>query len=285
VLYSFTGASDGAYPVGRLLYFNGSFYGTTSAGALGSGTVFRYTAKSGLQTLHQFTGGNDGATPLAGLALRLTIPQHETKARSQALAGRTIDAGRADKSYVDPNLYGTTSNGGAGGAGNGTLFSISPNGTVTTLFTFMDTVAAPGATPSAELATDFNGNLYGTTATGGSAGLGEVFIYSAQQKFGVVHDFAVDAGSGLATTGANPLAQLTVAFNGALYGTTSSGSFNGLGNVFRIDANGIALMHEFAGSDGAAPQGKLVDGLDGNLYGTTSSGGGNGLGEIFAIGE
>jgi hypothetical protein len=73
--------------------------------------------------------------------------------------------------------------------------------------------------------------------------------------------------------------------NGNIYGTTSSGSANGLGNVFEITSNGFALKYEFSGPDGATPQAGLVDGLDGTLYSTTSAGGANGVGEIFNIAE
>lgn len=285
VLYSFTGWGDGANPVGRLVFKHGKFYGTTSAGAKGYGTVFSYSPAAGFHTLHVFANGNDGARPLAGLALRLTIPAANAKARSAATLGRTIDPQRADESFVDRDLYGTTSIGGAGGLGSGTIFKISPLGTFTTLFTFSDSAAAPGAIPSAELATDFNGNLYGSTVNGGSGGLGEIFELTAGGTFGVIHDFEIDPNTGIAATGANPLAPLTILNNNVLYGTTSIGSLNGLGNVFSISNGAFALKYEFAGSDGASPQGNLVDGLDGNLYGTTSDGGAFGLGTIFAIGE
>jgi uncharacterized repeat protein (TIGR03803 family) len=222
---------------------------------------------------------------LAGLSLRVTIPDSAKSARAATLVGRTIDPNFAPAAFVDPYLYGTTSNGGAAGTGNGTIFRISPSGSLKTLFTFTDSTTAPGATPSAELVTDFDGNLYGTTLSGGSAGIGEVFAYSLKGGLRVLHDFATDPVTGLASTGANPLAPLTIAFDGTIYGTTSGGSANGLGNVFKINAGVFALAYEFSGPDGASPEGKLIDGLDGNLYSTTYAGGANGLGTVFAIGE
>jgi uncharacterized repeat protein (TIGR03803 family) len=214
--------------------------------------------------------------------LRVTIPANNVAARNKTLSGRAIDARLAPSNFVDPNLYGTTSNGGANG-GVGTIFSISPSGTLTTLYTFNDGTK-PGATPAAELVSDFNGNLYGTTSSGGSAGLGEVFEYSGGQV-SVIHDFGVDPVSGVETTGATPLAPLTILSNGNIYGTTSGGSANGLGNVFEITNNSFVLKYEFSGPDGATPQAALVDGLDGTLYSTTTAGGANGVGEIFNIAE
>jgi uncharacterized repeat protein (TIGR03803 family) len=293
VLYSFTGNADGANPVGELVANGGALYGVTSAGASGFGTVFRYSSH-GLQTLHTFTGGNDGGTPGAGLALRIVIPSNAVGARAATLQGNTIAASRAPGSYVDPALYGTTSNYGAGGTGNGTIFKITPTGKFTTLFTFTDCVAgtgcspvAPGSVPLAALTSDFNGNLFGTTSTGGSAGLGEVFEYSATGAFSVVHDFGVDASSN-PTTGANPASPVTVAYNGSLYGTTVSGSLLGLGVVYKISpGTGFSVLYAFgtAPTDGAAPASRLVDGFNGTLYGTTSAGGVNGFGTVFAIGE
>lgn len=98
-LYSFSGRDDGANPVSELLGgTDGNFYGTTSAGgAAGSGTVFRITLSGTLTTLYSFTGRSDGAKPLAGLM-------------------------RAS----DGNFYGTTSAGGALGAGTIFRFSAPP---------------------------------------------------------------------------------------------------------------------------------------------------------------
>jgi uncharacterized repeat protein (TIGR03803 family) len=72
------------------------------------------------------------------------------------------------------NLYGTTIYGGAGGSG--VIYKLSPraNGkwTYTLLHTF---TGADGAQPDANLILDDKGNLYGTTATGGTYGGGVVF--------------------------------------------------------------------------------------------------------------
>jgi uncharacterized repeat protein (TIGR03803 family) len=94
VLYTFTGP-DGSTPDGSLVRdLSGNLYGTTSVGgAAGHGTVFELSTASQLTTLHSFTGGADGSSPVAGLI--------------------------AD---AQGNLWGVTSRGGSGGYG--TVFEI-----------------------------------------------------------------------------------------------------------------------------------------------------------------
>jgi uncharacterized repeat protein (TIGR03803 family) len=100
VLHSFTGASDGAYPLAGLVDVNGILYGTTSyGGAAEDGTIFSISAAGVKTVLHSFAGGSDGASPEAGLL---------------DLAGA---------------LYGTTINGGGSkchARGCGTVFEITP---------------------------------------------------------------------------------------------------------------------------------------------------------------
>jgi uncharacterized repeat protein (TIGR03803 family) len=201
--------------------------------------------------------------------------------------GGSIDASRVPSQFIDPALYGTTSNYGAKGAGNGTIFKITDDGQFTTLFTFTDTAAAPGSVPLAALTTDLNGNLYGTTSTGGSAGLGEVFEYSAGGTFSVVHDFGLDV-NGNPATGANPASPVTLLLDGSLVGTTVSGSLLGQGVVYKITPKGAFKLEYAFGTtptDGSGPVGPLIDGLNGKLYGTTVNGGVNGLGTVFEISQ
>ena len=79
VVYSFQGGSDGSYPYAGLVAGpGGALYGTTTEGgggtcAGGCGTVFQLTPSSTVggawaeTVLYRFTGGDDGATPWAGL--------------------------------------------------------------------------------------------------------------------------------------------------------------------------------------------------------------------------
>jgi uncharacterized repeat protein (TIGR03803 family) len=145
-LYSFTDGNDGAWPeAGLVQASDGNLYGTTTAGgAYFSGTVFKITTNGVLTPLYSFTGGNDGNEPEAGL-----------------LQGR------------DGSLYGTTYSGGTNF--DGTVFKITTNGVLTSLYSF---TGNDGAWPKAGLVQASNGNFYGTTTAGGSAGLGTVFQLS-----------------------------------------------------------------------------------------------------------
>ena len=147
LLYAFAGGSDGSGPVGGLISdTSGNFYGTTYAGggtgcadSRGCGTVFKLAPDGTETVLYAFKGGNDGATPFAGLV--------------------------ADKAG---NVYGTTSAGGGSdcyGAGCGSVFRLAPNGTETVLHSFGN--GRDGAAPEATLLLR-QGTLYGTTSAGGS---------------------------------------------------------------------------------------------------------------------
>ena len=132
--------------------------------------------------------------------------------------------------------------------------------------------------PTAALIQDLAGNLYGTTSSGGSAGLGVVFKLNTTNTETVLHAFT-------GPDGAIPHGNLVLDGSGNLYGTTFSGGVSGLGTVFKIDTSGTeTVLHSFAGSpDGARPYAGLVmDGL-GNLYGTTENGGASGFGTVFKV--
>jgi uncharacterized repeat protein (TIGR03803 family) len=148
VLYSFGsgGATDGTFPLGGLIQgSDGNFYGTTgSVGTQNTGTVFRITP-AGVETiLHTFGSGTDGAIP-----------------EGQLIQGS------------DGNFYGTTASGGT--ADSGTIFKMTPLGVETVLHSFGN--GTDGATPEASLIQGSDGNFYGTTGNGGTAGFGTVFRF------------------------------------------------------------------------------------------------------------
>ena len=151
-LFSFDG-TDGEYPFAALVQAtNGDLYGTASTGGsnFGFGTVFKMTPGGTLTTLYTFCSNG------------LVCPDGQYPS-NWALAQAT-----------NGDFYGTTTNGGANYGG--TLFSITPGGTLTTLWTFCSlSNCADGDQPAAGLVQATNGDLYGTTQYGGAADGGNVF--------------------------------------------------------------------------------------------------------------
>jgi uncharacterized repeat protein (TIGR03803 family) len=246
-LYSFTGGNDGAYPYAGLVQgSDGNFYGTTSGGGTnGDGTVFQISTNRALTSLYSFTGGNDGGEPYAGLV-----------------------------QGSDGNFYSTTSGGGTNG--DGTVFKISTNRALTSLYSF--TGGNDGSSPNG-LVQGSDGNFYGTTYNGGTSNLGTVFKISTNRALTSLYSFT---GS---NDGANPDAGLVQGSDGDFYGTTQQGGTNGYGTVFKISTNrALTSLYSFTlGNDGGYPDAGLVQGSDGNFYGTTEYGGTNTLGTVFKI--
>jgi uncharacterized repeat protein (TIGR03803 family) len=217
-LHTFAGApDDGALPASGLVHDRaGSLYGTTlEGGAYEVGTVFELPRAGAESILYNFTGGSDGANPVANLLL-------------------------------DPagNLYGTASSGGNDSGvcaqffGCGTVFKLTPTGEETVLYTF--TGGADGGFPLSDLLMDSKGDLYGTTPGGGSPasscstqaypGCGVVFELTAAGKEKVLHTF-----TGYPNDGAGPYGGL-VRVGNYLYGTTTSGGSSGdeCGTVYKV---------------------------------------------------
>ncbi len=240
-LHSFAGQpTDGAYPYAVLIQAtDGNFYGTTgNGGANSSGTVFRLTPAGALTTLYSFCpqpGCADGEDPFAGLVqatdgnfygtadaggthngnclsgcgtiFEVTAGGKLTTLHSfDASDGAFPSAGLVQAS--DGNFYGTTWGGGTYNAycpyGCGTVFEITPSGTLTTLHSFAG-YPTDGASPHAGLIQANDGNLYGTTEFGGasgscSIGCGTVFKITASGRLTMLHSFDSSDG-GFPTAG------------------------------------------------------------------------------------
>ncbi|MGO8673184.1 MAG: choice-of-anchor tandem repeat GloVer-containing protein, partial [Capsulimonadaceae bacterium] len=180
------------------------------------------------------------------------------------------------------DFYGTTYRGGT--EDDGTVFQFTPTGTETILHNFGDgSVTHDGTSPAAGLVLGTDGNFYGTTTTGGSAGDGSVFRVTSAGTVTILHSF----GDGTVTNdGQDPSAALIQAADGNFYGTTFSGGSSGDGTVYRITpAGAVTILHNFGDgsvqNDGTYPQAALIQASDGNLYGTTLYGGSNGEGTVF----
>jgi uncharacterized repeat protein (TIGR03803 family) len=265
MLHSFgAGGSDGFRPQSELVQgIDGNFYGTTTLGGTNNeGTVFKITPKGALTTLYSFcpqSGCADGASPEAGV-----------------LQG------------ADGNFYGTTFEGGASVScrfGCGTVFKVSPNGALTTLYTFCSQDGcADGTEPVAGLILGADGNFYGTTLEGGANGYGTVFKITPSGALTTLYTFCSQDGC---AQGAYPEAGLVQGADGNFYGTTAEGGAGGscLGNigcgtVFEITPGGtLTTLYDFCAHgridcpDGAAPYARLLQATDGDFYGTTSGGG------------
>lgn len=235
ILHSFDG-TDGAQPYAPLvLASNGNLYGTTSiGGANNDGTVFEITTSGTLTTLHSFNQFllGDGNTPFAGL----------------------LQASNGD-------LYGTTSHGGVGRVGS--IFKVTPSGTVTTVASFEYEI--DGANPYAGLMQASNGSFYGTAEAGGGAGT--VYEVTPFGQLIRLYSFGQD--------GTSPLGGLVQAGNGNLYGTTDFGGRYDVGVLYEVTTSGTytPLFSFGAANTGSFPYATMTLGSDGNLYGTTSSGG------------
>src|SRR5580692_7095907 len=206
-----SGCSDGYYPeAGLIQASNGDFYGTTtSGGAGGGGTVFKITPGGQLTTLHSFCSQSnctDGEYPEAGLI--------------QATNG---------------NFYGTTY-GGGGANDRGTVFKITPGGTLTTLYSFCSVGypdCADGDLPRfGSLVQATNGDLYGTAPSGGAQiYYGTIFKITPGGTLTTLYSFCPQSGC---PDGDDPRGTLVQDTNGNLYGTTFAGGANGFGTVFSL---------------------------------------------------
>jgi uncharacterized repeat protein (TIGR03803 family) len=260
----FGACADGSYPFGALVQgTDGNFYGTTQQGgnASGNGTVFKITPSGSLTTLYTFcsqTNCADGSQPYDGLV-----------------------------QGTDGNFYGATTAGGDAN-GDGTVFKITPSGSLTTLYTFCSQMnCTDGAGPNSGLVQGTDGNFYGTTVLGGNTnnggtyGNGTVFQITPSGSLTTLYSFCVQTNC---TDGDSPDSGLVQGTDGNFYGTTRAGgndnnsNAQGNGTVFKITSSGsLTTLYNFCSqtgcTDGSVPHANLVLGTDGNFYSTTSEGG------------
>jgi uncharacterized repeat protein (TIGR03803 family) len=185
------------------------------------------------------------------------------------------------------NFYGSTNLGGL--YGNGTIFKITPGGTLTSLHSFTIHVQSVST-----LVQGASGNFYGTTTSGdGNAqtcppdGCGTVFEITPQGTLTTLHKFVL-------TDGEFPNGPLVLGTDGNFYGTTVYGGVpqngrcsSGCGTIFQITPQGtLTTLHVFQWPEGETPEAGLVQGTDGNFYGTTASSGDincTGCGTVFSL--
>jgi uncharacterized repeat protein (TIGR03803 family) len=261
---------------------SGNLYGTTHWGgpfydeghSVGWGTVFAAEPTGGFRTVYTFCSIEacaDGVNP-SNLILA-----------------------------ANGNFYGTTFGGGVSSTlASGTVFELTPSGTLTTLYSFCQDWSSPkcldGSYPGAGLVQGVNGSFYGTTTSGGtgSGGGGILFAITPTGAISTLYSFCSLANC---ADGSIPSAPLVLASNGDFYGTTEEGGantstfcVNGCGTIFKITpAGAMTTVYNFCSkercADGFNPSGAaMVEGPDGALYGTVESSGGSGeVGLIFRL--
>lgn len=314
-----TDCSDGSYPYSGLVQGpDGNYYGTTSFfGAYGGGSVFRITPAGELTTVYSFcaqTNCADGAQPNAALMLASDGKFYGTTVNSGANGYGTIfslttdgtltvlysfcsQSGCTDGKFSfgalvegsDGNFYGTTFHGGSGGAG--TVFRVTPAGSLTTLYNFcLQTGCPDGAYPYSALVEGSDGAFYGTTS--GTESNGTVFRITSAGALTTLHSFCQKGG--LCKDGSTPEAGLVLGGDGNFYGTTEFGGTTncerglnrrgpGCGTIFTITSTGkLQTLLSFPGpKSGENPAVQLLQATDGYLYGATQYGGTHGAGTLF----
>ena len=159
------------------------------------------------------------------------------------------------------NFYGTAFGGGIDG---GTVFEMTPAGTVTVLYNFCSqTNCTDGQSPYAGLIQATDGNLYGTTFSGGAYGWGTVFEITTAGKLTTLYNFCAQANC---ADGSSPQGGLVQDTNGTFYGTTYHGGANSIGTIFSL-STGLGLFVKTLPNSGQA--GTIVIILGTNLTGAT----------------
>jgi uncharacterized repeat protein (TIGR03803 family) len=245
VLHSFD-STHGQEPFGGLtLGTDGNFYGTTwSGGTYEVGNIFKITPSGDLTVLYSFTGQSDGGNPYA-----------------------------APIEGADGNYYGTTWYDAAQGCG--TVYKMTPAGSLTTFRTFGHT---DGCSPIAPLVQVNDGSFYGTTQIGGRGNFGEVFRITTSGALATVGFDNTDGG--------DPYSAVIQASDGNLYGTAAGWGGLGWGTIYKVTRNGTLVdLYDFNGqTDSGGPVAGLVQATDGNLYGVASGGGfNNDNGTIYSL--
>jgi len=268
VIHTFSGNGDGYQPyAGLTIDGGGHLYGTTTEYI--GGTVYEMKRVNGIWTFNTLLNfnGRDGLIPYSKVVF----------GTSGALFGTTFEGGTS----LDCEF------------GCGAVYDLLPSGAVCKTFScpwtanaivsFTD--GADGGNPNlVDPVFDRQGNLYGTTAIGGSTGIGVVFQLThtgGGWTENVLHNFT-------GPDGAYPYSGLIFDQAGNLYGTTGYGGQFNQGTVYKLTPSGsgwtLTTLYSFqGGADGTEPAAALIMDQAGNLYGSTVVGGAGGGGTVFKL--
>jgi uncharacterized repeat protein (TIGR03803 family) len=245
--------ADGAFPTDALVQgADGNFYGTTSEGGNGNGTISKITPAGGLTTLHEFDGTdgslptsalvqgidgnfygttfNGGAMGIFGTVFKITpggllTTLYSFCSQTNCTDGSFPEAGLVQGS--DGNFYGTTTQGGT--SDFGTVFTITSNGTLTTLYSFCsESNCTDGKLPEAGLVEGTDGNFYGTTA-GLAKNYGTIYQITSSGVLTTLYNFSGTPN------GSYPYGGLVQHTNGMFYGVTNEGGTDDVGTVFSLN--------------------------------------------------
>jgi len=262
-LHSFA-STDGAEPFGQLIQASdGNFYGTTLiGGTTNNGTVFKITSSGALTTLYNFCSlpnCTDGLWPHAGVIQGFDGDFYGTTEGSDSIGGNAFKltpGGKLTTLYTfcaqtsttctgasapygalvqatNGSFYGTTVLGGADA--EGTVFKISPAGVLTVIYTFLND-GADGATPESALIQGNDGNLYGTTISGGLTGSGTLYQLTLSGELTSI--YSLNCGVDYCPDNSNPYGGLVQYTSGVFYGTT----YQGAGTVYSFGYNLYAFV-------------------------------------------
>ena len=291
--------TDGSQPLAPLVQAtDGNFYGITTYGGnnfgpncnpSGCGTVFKMTPEGALTTLHLFCQGNctDGLSPYhAGLVQATdgslygttylgggsngngdgTVFQITTGGTLTTLHTFHFTDGKEPQAGLiqatDGNLYGTTAYAGPNG-GAGTVFEITPAGTLNVLYTFCSqNNCLDGESPQAGLVQGTDGNFYGTTTSGGADGYGTVFSLTPLTLISTTT--ALNSAPNPSNLGESVTMTATVtAQNGSLPTGTVNFSSNGVSiGSAALNSSGVAVLELFRADRRHRQPGGDVSGLE-----------------------
>ena len=240
-LHLFDSIGSGYYPCPTVAVDSaGNLYGSDSGPGINFyyGNIWKIDATGGYTPIYTFQDGADGSQPIGGV---------------------TLDSAG--------NLFGATEYGGANKCG--TVWKLDTNHNLIPIYAF--TGEDDGSYPQGTVTLDADGNMYGTTLTGGvlpdgSSGGGTVWKIDTLNHFSVLHTFNFNVD------GYDPEASVRFDSVGNIYGTASSGGADGWGTVWKINTAGVfSLLHTFTnGPDGGEPNGNVTFDAAGNIYGTAS---------------
>lgn len=258
--------------------------------------------------IHNFSGGNDGGNPSAGVTRQGSLLYGTTYAGGAGF-GMVYQLKPVGSSWTLNPLHSFTGNDGAiptapvvfgpdgalytttefaGGNGNIVKLRPSPTACKTALCPWSENViyTFPGGNSGSKpigLVFDQAGHIYGTTSSGGTLNGGTAYELTSSGGSwaeSILHNFGVDLD------GLTPYRSV-LAFDhaGNIYGTTYFGGAIDAGTVFQVTPSGAeTIIHSFMdGSEGRFPYSGLIMDQSGNFFGTTTDAGSGGGGVVFEL--